>query len=113
MSNQEEQTKQLIEVVGAIKELTNEIKHLVKSHDETKTDVHEQDQRMRVIESSYSKKDEIDKHDIRLRDIEVKVPLFEEMRENQKAIKQALYASIFTGAVTFLAAILLFFIGVK
>ena len=46
MSNHEDQTQQLIEVVSAIKELTNEIKHLVKSHDETKIDVQEHEKRI-------------------------------------------------------------------
>lgn len=93
MSDHDDQTKQLIEVVSAIKELTNEIKHLVKSHDETKVDVQD--------------------HEKRIRDMEIKFPLLEDMRDNQKAIKLGLIGAVFTGAATIVTGFILFFAGAK
>lgn len=93
MSDHDDQTKQLIEVVSAIKELTNEIKHLVKSHDETKVDVQD--------------------HEKRIRDMEIKFPLLEDMRDNQKSIKLGLIGAVFTGAATIVTGFILFFAGAK
>lgn len=67
---------QIAEMVGSIKELTVEIKNLVKSHDETRDDVKD-----------------IEK---RVRDIESKIPLFESMKKNQEMIKMAFWTMIFT-----------------
>lgn len=93
MSNHDDQTQQLIEVVSAIKELTNEIKHLVKSHDETKVDVQE--------------------HEKRIRDMEIKFPLLEDMRDNQKSIKLGLMGAVFSGAAAVVTGIILFIVGAK
>ena len=63
-------------MVGSIKELTVEIKNLVKSHDETRDDVKDIEKRVREIES--------------------KIPLFESMKKNQEMIKMAFWTMIFT-----------------
>lgn len=67
---------QIAEMVGSIKELTVEIKNLVKSHDETRDDVKDIEKRVREIES--------------------KIPLFESMKKNQEMIKMAFWTMIFT-----------------
>ena len=51
MSNQTLEMK-LTEVVGGLKELTNEIKHLVKGHDETRVEVKELRERVHELENS-------------------------------------------------------------
>jgi len=91
--NREEINRQLVEVVGAIKELTNEIKHLVKSHDETR--------------------DTVKEHEIRIRSVETDMPLLKEQRENQKAIKIGLWIATFSGICTLFTGLLIFFLGDK
>ena len=82
---------QIAEMVGSIKELTVEIKNLVKSHDETRDDVKDIEKRVREIES--------------------KIPLFESMKKNQEMIKMAFWTMIFTLLASLIAGGMLFNAG--
>ena len=92
MSNQTLELK-LTEVVGELKELTSEIKHLIKGHDETKVEVKELRERVYALEKSLAGE----------------VKLLSIIDRNQVANRRLLYSiagsialMVITGGLTFL-----------